>query len=62
MTDDELGRLVRDTWIAWALEQPDIADHPGWITPWDALSSRDKEVDIRIAYAVFVAVSEENLA
>ena len=46
MTDDELGRLVRDTWIAWALEQPDIADHPGWITPWDALPSRDKDVCI----------------
>ena len=46
------GRLVRETWVAWALEQPDVKDHPSWTKPWDDLSERDKEVDMRIGSAV----------
>lgn len=45
---ERLGMRVRATWIAWAKEQSDIAEHPHWLTEWDQLSERDKEVDRRI--------------
>jgi hypothetical protein len=52
MTDDRepLGRLVRETWVAWALEQPD--PNPSWLVPWDELGTGDREVDMRIGSAV----------
>lgn len=50
--DEEFGRLVRETWIRWAQEQPDVDEHPNWLTPWDGLTAREKEVDLRIARAV----------
>lgn len=49
---DRLGSCVRGAWIAWALEQPDVADHPSWTVPWDELPERDREVDRRIGEAV----------
>lgn len=52
-SDEELGRMVRDTWVAWAREQPDTADHPSWTRLWDALSERDKDADRRIGRALF---------
>lgn len=54
MADDResLGRIVRETWVNWALEQPDVADHASWIVPWDKLPERDREVDMRIGSAV----------
>ena len=54
MADDResLGRIVRETWVAWALEQPDVGDHPSWVKPWGDLPGRDKEVDMRIGSAV----------
>lgn len=48
----DLGRIVRETWVQWARKQPDVGGHPNWLTPWEALSSRDKEVDCLIAKAV----------
>ena len=43
MPDDSeiYGRIVRAIWVDWALEQPDVADHPSWTLPWDKLADRD---------------------
>lgn len=50
-TDREgLGRLVREVWIAWAMEQP--APKSSWLLPWEALQEPDREVDRRIGEAV----------
>jgi hypothetical protein len=50
---DRLGRRVREEWVAWALEQPDVAEHPSWTVPWDDLTERDKDVDRRIGLALY---------
>lgn len=52
-SDDELGREVRDAWVAWAREQPDVAEHPSWLVPWEGLAERDKDADRRIGRALF---------
>lgn len=49
-SSDALGRLVRETWIGWALQQPD--PKPSWLVPYDHLSERDKEADRCIGKAV----------
>lgn len=53
MTPDreELGRLVRKEWVAWAREQ----DHPkhSWLVPWAGLSEPDREVDRRIGERMY---------
>jgi hypothetical protein len=46
------GELVRETWVHWALEQPDVAEHPNWLKSWAELDERDREVDDRIYSAV----------
>ena len=59
---EPLGRIVRETWVAWALEQPDVEDHPSWVKPYGELAERDKEVDMRIGSAVAArAVSDAKL-
>lgn len=50
---DKHGRRVRDIWIAWAKEQPDVADHPHWLTPWEDLDEEVREVDRRIGSALW---------
>ena len=55
---EPLGRIVRETWVGWALEQPDVADHPSWTEPWGKLAARDREVDMRIGAAVAAAERE----
>ena len=52
MTGDReaLGRLVRETWVAWAAEQPDPKG--SWLTGWDELDAGQREVDMRIGHAV----------
>jgi len=55
---DELGRLVRSVWINWAAEQPDVAEHPNWMKPYDGpggIDERDREVDRRIGETLFAA-------
>ena len=47
---EQLGRLVRETWVAWAKEQPTAK--PSWLVPWEELQEPDKEVDRRIGEAV----------
>lgn len=56
MADREaLGRLVRETWVAWAREQADAK--PSWLLPWEELAERDREVDMRIGEAVAAFVT-----
>lgn len=51
MDRDLLGRVVRDAWVKWASEQPDVK--PGWLVPWDDMpEGPDKEVDRLIGEAV----------
>ena len=61
MSDDRgpLGRLVRDTWVAWAMEQPGIK--LSWLVTWDQLPEDDpqREVDMRIGEAVAAATRRE---
>lgn len=53
--DEQLGRLVRDVWMEWAREQPDIEQRPDWIDPWEKLPARIQEVDSRIGCVLFAA-------
>jgi hypothetical protein len=59
MSDDReaLGRLVRETWVAWAREQPDPKSN--WLTGWDELDSGQREVDMRIGSAVAVRATRD---
>lgn len=50
---DDLGRIVRDEWMAWAREQPN--PKPSWLVEWDRLSEPDREVDRRIGERLFAA-------
>lgn len=40
---DQLGRMVRESWIRWAKCQPN--PKPSWLVPYDELSESDKEAD-----------------
>jgi hypothetical protein len=40
---EQLGRLVRELWIGWAVRQPN--PKPSWLVPYDDLSEADKEAD-----------------
>lgn len=50
-TRDQLGRLVRDTWLEWAHAQPNAK--PSWLIGWDDLAPAEKEVDCMIGEALF---------
>ena len=47
---EPLGRIVRETWVAWAKEQEN--PKPSWLAGWDELDDGQREVDMRIASAV----------
>lgn len=53
---EALGRLVRETWVAWAKEQPD--PKPSWLIEWPDLDAAQREVDIRIGRALVAAERE----
>jgi len=53
---EQLGRLVRETWVAWAGEQPD--PKPSWLAGWDELDDGQREADMRIGEAVAAAEQE----
>jgi hypothetical protein len=55
---ETLGKLVRQTWIEWAKEQPN--PKPSWLVEWDNLSEPDQEVDRRIGEAVAMYVAKES--
>lgn len=48
---DALGQMVRETWIAWAMIQPN--PKPSWLVPWERLAESDREVDRLIGEALF---------
>lgn len=48
---DDLGRTLREVWVAWAREQPDAK--PSWLVPWEQLDEAHKEVDRRMAEALY---------
>jgi hypothetical protein len=53
---EDLGRIVRETWVKWALGQPD--PKPSWLTGWDDLDAGQREVDMLIGSAVAAAADE----
>jgi hypothetical protein len=57
MDREALGRLVRETWVQWAREQPD--PKPSWLVPWEQLDEGQREVDCRIGEAVAAAEREQ---
>ena len=50
MDREQLGRLVRETWVKWAQQQP--SPKPHWLHPYNKLAEPDKEVDRLIGEAV----------
>src|SRR5260221_6649838 len=56
---EELGKLVRDTWIQWAKEQHDPKD--SWMVPWEALDGGQREVDMLIGEAVAAGAHADGL-
>ena len=54
-TREHFGKLVRETWVAWASGQPD--PKPSWLVPWEELDDGQREVDMRIGAAVAAAES-----
>lgn len=59
-TREQLGQVVRETWVRWAVEQtPPKAEH---LDPWEALPERIKEVDRRIGEEVAWQVVGEAVA
>jgi len=68
---EDLGRVVREEWIAWARQQSD--PKPSWLVPWEELPEPDREVDRRIGERLYgigrtdgaaekVSIDEEHLA
>jgi len=43
---ESLGRLVRQVWTTWAVEQDD--PKPSWLLSWEELGDDQREVDMRI--------------
>lgn len=52
-TREELGRSVRENWIAWARMQPH--PKPSWLVPFGDLSAADQEADMAIGEDLFAA-------
>ena len=50
LTRDDLGRLVREAWVRWALTQDQ--PKPSWLVPYDQLAEADKEADRQIGEAL----------
>lgn len=51
---EQLGQLVRQTWIRWASEQR--RPKKSWLTGWDQLDAGQREVDMRIGEAIAARV------
>lgn len=51
MSRDELGRRVREVWVAHARQQP--SPKPSHLLPYDALSEDDQEVDRQIGEELY---------
>ena len=57
MDRETAGRLVRETWVACASEDPTSPAHH--LTGWDDLDERNKEIDRRIGETLTAAVLAE---
>jgi hypothetical protein len=53
---EHLGRVVRDAWVQWAVEQE--APKPSWLISWAELDDGQRDVDMRIGEAVASEVLE----
>jgi hypothetical protein len=51
---ERLGKRLRELWVEWAKKQEDIRHHADWLTGWDQLDERYKEVDRIMAYDAFL--------
>ena len=49
-TRDELGRMVREAWVRWALTLPN--PKASWLDPYHMLNEIDKEADRQIGEAI----------
>jgi len=58
LSRDDLGRLVRQAWIRWAIQQPE--PKLSWLVPYDELSEPDKEADRQIGEALRSALRPRN--
>jgi hypothetical protein len=54
---EHLGRIVRDVWVTWAMEQPD--PKLSWLAPWEQLDDRQREVDMRIGETIHALTGKE---
>jgi hypothetical protein len=54
---ETLGRIVRQSWVKWAVTQP--APKPSWLVPYNELSEADKEADRQIGEAVACVMLRE---
>lgn len=52
LTRDDLGRVVREAWVAWAKTDPRSVYKPHWLLGYDALDGADREADRCIGEAV----------
>jgi len=50
---EELGKLVRSTWVNWAKSLP-LAKQ-SWLTPWEELDDQQKEIDRLLGKTVWEA-------
>ncbi|MEU8272654.1 hypothetical protein AB0B89_36600 [Sphaerisporangium sp. NPDC049002] len=56
---ERLGEMVRDVWVEWAKRQPDPKE--SWLIPWAQLDSAQREVDVLIGRALYMAGYEDGL-
>lgn len=49
---EDLGRMVRGTWVGWARQEPGAK--PSWLAPWDQLDSGQKRADTLIGIRLFL--------
>lgn len=59
MNREELGKIVRQTWIDYCVSIGDTK--PSHLIPWDELSEIDREADRRIGEALFRTVLNSEL-
>lgn len=48
---EDVGRMVREEWVAWAREQP--GPEPSWLRAWGELTEPEREGDRRIGERLF---------
>lgn len=54
---ERVGRVVRQTWVSWAMEQ--VNPKPSWLVGFDQLDSGQQEVDMRIGMTLYLMGQRE---